>query len=358
MPEIFDIKVFPAQRGDAILVEYADAAAPQRILIDGGITRTARDYLLSHFGSMGAGTRIDVLVVTHLDQDHIQGAVTLLKELPANVTIGSVWFNGKKHLPLQPQGIADAVELTALLEGQHAQAWAVGTGDQAICVGACGEPRSIELPGGMSVTVLSPDAAKLKELALHWQETLEEMGASDVEVEAAREVEDAAFRGLEPMGPLDVTALAEQHFDEDDAAPNGSSIALLLEFQGKRALMLGDAHPSLVLSSLKQLSPAGPMQVDCVKLSHHGSRRNTSMELVGYLRSGKWIVSSNGAQTKHPNLECIARVLHGSPGHKSLYFNYRTPYNEMWDDYGLMTDHDYEVEYGDGSGPMELHLIG
>jgi hypothetical protein len=151
--------------------------------------------------------------------------------------------------------------------------------------------------------------------------------------------------------------LAESDFEEDDAAPNGSSIAFLMEFAGKRALMLADAHPGLVLESLRHISPNEPLHVDCVKLSHHGSRRNTSLELAQALISPAWIISSNGAQTKHPNREAIARVLHGSSGNKFLYFNYQTQYNEIWANEDLWSEHGYRARFGDGERVQRIDLF-
>jgi hypothetical protein len=114
---------------------------------------------------------------------------------------------------------------------------------------------------------------------------------------------------------------------------------------------------STTTTRLKALSPGQPLQVDCVKLSHHGSRKNTSRALVQHLRSPKWIFSSNGASTEHPNPEAVARVLHDSPGRKLLVFNYRTKFNEMWEAPGLMEEHDYQVKYGDGETPVTVNLL-
>jgi len=360
MSKVFRLEVFPAQRGDSILVEYGDANAPHRMLIDGGITRTARDHLVDRLAAMGDNARIDCLVVTHIDQDHIQGVVDLLQALPGNVSIERVWFNGEKHLPFQPHGIHDALELAEVLESSHKPAWDAGTGEEAICLDDGGTPWEEELPGGLKLTLLSPDAGKLEALALKWSDVLEEMGVKDEETVAARiEAQEDLFPGLEPMGAedIDVAQLAESKFEEDKTVPNGSSIAFLAEYAGKSAIFLADAHPSLVLSSLKKLSPDAPLQVDCVKLSHHGSRKNTSLALVRHLESPRWIVSSNGAQTKHPNEEAIARVLHGTPGQKTIYFNYRTQFNDMWDDEQLQADHEYLAVYGDGSSAVVIDLL-
>jgi hypothetical protein len=211
----------------------------------------------------------------------------------------------------------------------------------------------------MVATVLSPDTQKLLALKEDWEEIVEAFGAADEDEAPIGEGELGQIDGLEPLGAgdIDVVELAESKFTEDKTVPNGSSIALLLEFKGKSALLLADAHPSLVLKGLQLLSPAAPLRTDCVKLSHHGSKNNTSRALVQHLRSPTWIFSSNGATTKHPNPEAVARVLHDSPGSKLLVFNYQTKYNEMWEDAELMEEHDYKVEYGDGATPVEVNLL-
>jgi hypothetical protein len=210
----------------------------------------------------------------------------------------------------------------------------------------------------MVARVLSPDHARLLALKDDWDDVIEAFGAAEA-AEVPVDLDADEIEGLEPMGAdeIDVPELAQSKFTEDKTVPNGSSIALLLEFAGKRALLLGDAHPGVVLQGLKKLSPAAPLQLDCVKLSHHGSKNNTSRDLVQQMRSPNWIFSSNGASTRHPNPESVARVLHDSPGAKTLIFNYRTQYNEIWDDAELMAAHDYGVVYGDGTKAVELELL-
>lgn len=359
MADQFTLHVFPAQRGDALLIEYGPEEAPHRILIDGGIGKTGREHLLEYFAQLEAGTHIELLVVTHIDQDHIAGVVSLLEALPEHIAIDRVWFNARKHLPLEPQGVADAIALTGLLDRQHAAAWQLGHDGEAIAIAADGGLPVRLLPGGMKVTVLSPDQPKLEALALDWDKTLEEFGASEETLAQVLAPDADEFPELEAMGAedIDVVLLAESPFKEDNTAPNGSSIAVLLEFAGRSALLLADAHPGRVLNSIRKLAVDARLAVDCVKLSHHGSRKNTSKALVQHLDAPRWILSSNGAQTRHPNLESVARVLHFCPGHKSLIFNYRTEYNEAWDDAGLMQAHDYDVTYGDGATPVTVRLL-
>ncbi|MBB6600330.1 MBL fold metallo-hydrolase [Luteimonas sp. MC1825] len=360
MADIFRILVFPAQRGDALLVEYGDEDAPYRILIDGGIKGTARDFLTSWLEKLGDDVRIDVLVVTHIDLDHIQGVLALVQALPQNITIGRVLFNGEQHLPVEVYGVAEALQLADELTARHADAWELGMAGRAVCLDSDEEPYDIDLPGEMTAKILSPSIEKMTALAEDWKGALESLGATDEQLEKIADQEDEEdLDGFERLGAeeLDVEALAATKFTEDDAAPNGASIAFVLEYQGKRALMLGDAHPSLVLQSLKKVCN-DPLYLDCVKLSHHGSRRNTNIELVEHLVSSRWIVSSNGASTRHPNLESIARLLRHSPGPKKwIYFNYRTIHNKMWDALDLKTQYQYETFYGDGQEPVIVDLL-
>ena len=60
--------------------------------------------------------------------------------------------------------------------------------------------------------------------------------------------------GFELLGAPDVQALAAEPFSEDTAEANGSSIALLAEFEGHRLLLTGDAHPGVLTASVKRLA--------------------------------------------------------------------------------------------------------
>ena len=365
MSDIFNIDVYPAQRGDALWIEYGPEERPFRILIDGGITRTGRDHLVAKIRGLPQGSSLDLLVVTHVDLDHIQGVIALLGELKENVAISRVWFNGLDQLrraareaeaALEQQGVNDGIALSDLLRKFHLAAWS----PEAVSLAPDGSTRDHALPGGMVATVISPDHERLGKLEDAWEEVVEAFGAEEEEEDIREARREAEVPGLEPMGAeeIDVTALAESKFTEDRTVANGSSIALQLRFKGKSVLLLADAHPSVILRGVQALSPAGPLRVDCVKLAHHGSRNNTSRALVQSLRSPVWIFSSDGKMTKHPHKESVARVLHDSPEHKALVFNYRTEFNEMWDDADLMAEHDYSVRYGDGLSPVRVELLG
>lgn len=223
-----------------------------------------------------------------------------------------------------------------------------------------GNPVSIEAkPGpfaiaGLKITLLSPDKEKLKIMRDRWANwrTLE------AAKEAAKVLRRQAAGGLQIMGRkppppvLDVDELAKPT-GTDPEPPNGSSIAFVAEWKGKRILLAGDAHPDLLAKSLAPLAAAegGRYSIDLFKISHHGSHGNTTREVVERLDCRRFAVSSNGNLHGHPDPQAIARLLAFSPaGPKTLYFNYPpTAWTGPWNDAALRAKHDYACIYPTGA---------
>jgi len=68
-------------------------------LIDGGYVDTYKTYLLPSLREAAAkGNVIDVIVVTHIDGDHISGILKLLEEDEFPIPIGEIWYNGYRHV--------------------------------------------------------------------------------------------------------------------------------------------------------------------------------------------------------------------------------------------------------------------
>lgn len=362
MSDVFRLHVLPAQRGDALWIEYGPADGLRHVLIDGGITDTGRTHLRERLASLPKPLHIELLVITHIDLDHIQGVLQLLEDLPDDVSFGDIWFNGWDQLQaagLESMGVKEGIRLSEILARDHSSRWNRASSGKAISLKPDGSPVTYKLLGGMEVSVLSPGQEQLVALRDVWDGVLESFGAAeDAEAKGNAPKDLDHPPDLEPMGVLDVRALAERKFREDATVPNGSSIALLLTFDKRSVLLLGDAYPSVVAGSLKILKTSLPVEVGAVKLSHHGSRSNTDRGLAEMLQSPYWIFSSNGANnTKHPHPEAVARVLYyGKPANKKLFFNYRTQFNELWDDAELTEDHGYTTEYGDGTSPVIVNI--
>lgn len=152
-------------------------------------------------------------------------------------------------------------------------------------------------------------------------------------------------------------SLAAAEFMEDEKPANGASIALLLSYEGKRALMAGDAFPSVIFRSIEGLSPHAPLAVDVLKLPHHGSQKNVNRELIEKVPSAQFIFSSNGAIHGHPDPEGVARVVKYAGRDARMVFNYRNRITEVWEEAGLRKRYGFSLGYGDGESPYVINLL-
>jgi hypothetical protein len=355
------IEMLPAGNGDALWIEYDDGARTRRLLIDGGTEGTWTEGLRSRIEGLSADERtFELLVVTHIDGDHIEGALALLNDMTLGATFEDIWFNGFRHLPETPLESLGPVEGELLTEAILARKlpWNMAFGGGAIVVPAEGElPRKM-LAGGLTLTVLTPSPKRLANLKPVWRDEVE---AAGLDPESPREAELVVPDELEVLGGTstpDVATLNAVQFREDTAEANGSSIVVLLEHGGRRALLTGDGFPTDVLEAVRRLTGGTEerLALDVLKVPHHGSRFNLSAGLLGALECNLHCFSSNGSRTRHPHPEAIARVLTAGGDGQKLVFNYRTKHNEMWDDEELKDEFGYEAVFAEDSRAVSVTL--
>lgn len=364
-PPVIELEALPADEGDCLLLTCHTAAGPRCVLIDGGTARTA-PRLRQRLQRL-PGQRLELLVVTHIDADHIAGMVRLLRDPALALDIGDAWFNGHRHCPLPPgaqRGPADAERLTDLLTGEvsgRVLPWNEAFGGAAV-QRANDDPKTgettadlpaVTLPWGLHITLLSPTPRRLAALLPGWDRYLAQLHRE----EASEQLPVAAAQ----RGDLSLEELAAAPTACDTAAPNGSSIAFLAEFGGRSLLFGADAFPTVLYPALLRLArqraglapdtPAGqvpPLQVDLFKLPHHGSRANVALPLFDVVRASHYLVSTSGARFNHPDAEAMARViLHGRPAdgqRHTLWFNHVSATTQRWQDPLLARARDYAVE--------------
>lgn len=167
--------------------------------------------------------------------------------------------------------------------------------------------------------------------------------------------------GKEKLSSLDVEALAAARFKEDTSKRNGSSIGFIASRGRSRILLTGDAYDTVLQGQLKKLgaTPDNRFQLGCLKLSHHGSRANLSLDLLNLIECPALAISTDGSRHDHPDAEAIARVLKSRQGrgHTTLYSNYRHHESASWDDAGLMASWDYSCVFPpDNDTPLAISL--
>ena len=379
MSDVFRVKLLPALHGDCIWIEYGEANALRRVLIDGG-PLGAYPALRAEIEKLPPAERkFELLVVTHIDADHIDGVVKLLAHPEIGVEFREVWFNGYPQLKRLPtlssatgapgegqRGPASGSYLDHLLlrGGRENNA---RFGGRAVCIADNGLLPVVHLDGELDLTLLSPTVDKLRDLRAAWEKAFAKMGADpeDTAFIEAKLAKDRRFRGEDdsaapaiPSGFDEASALAPEL---DDAVANGSSIAFVAEYAGRRCALLGDAHAPLVADSFRRmaLSRGEPrLARGAVKLSHHGSKGNTTAGLLNAIDCRNYAVSTNGSVFHHPDekaLRCV--VQYAKPAH--LAFNYRSERTAPWSNTGPAIDPDYTSRYPDHEGDcLVLDLLG
>jgi hypothetical protein len=334
---LYRIHLLPALQGDCILLEYGDSERPHRVLIDGGMPGTWKHLKEALQAIPKAQRRFDLLVVTHVDLDHIGGVLKLFDSELEGLSFDDIWFNGYRHLrSVEEFGPVHGERLTTHLWNQPA--WNKAFQRGAVVVPDSGPLPVSTLPGGMKLTLLSPTREKLLRLLPLWEKVCGEEG-----LDPRLEPPEPPPAGLEPMGAIDVEALAEADFAEDDTHANGSSIAFLAEYAGRSVLFGADAHPSVLADSISRLD-GGRARVDAFKLAHHGSKNNLSPRLLTAVETPRFLFSSNGSQHHHPDREAVARVL-ARRQPCELWFNYSNGHTRAWDDDNLRSEWRYTTTF-------------
>jgi hypothetical protein len=363
---MFRIELLEAAEGDCLWIEYGDAGSPHHLVIDAGrkdTYRELRDRLVTLDGV------VELFVMTHIDDDHIFGAVPLFADKRIDRTkFNDIWYNGYTHLdatiarrpPKDLLGPLNGEIFAALLlQGDYPWNDAFDKG-ASVVVPAAGELPRVELAGEMTLTLLSPTWESLAALRRFWTRELEDLEPGD----AAGALEIFANRpSLQPDvlgGLLDVDDLLERPYSSDKKEPNGSSIAFLAEHGGRAVLFTGDAHPPILeqaITRLLQERNQSALKLDAFKVSHHGSKNNTSTALLDLLDCRRFLISTNGSRHQHPDQEAIARILHRnleSSEPTELYFNYKSSYNSVWNDADLKDDWNYRTHYPPDGSLIEL----
>lgn len=335
----FDIEMLPAAHGDALWIEYGDGGTTHRWLVDCGTQPTAK-HLLQRIEAVPAAERmLELFVMTHIDADHIGGALPFFKALKRGLGFGDVWFNGWRHLSGQ-LGARQGEMFSSAIEELELPWNAWRDGGTIVVVG---ELPTTTLPGGMKLTLLSPTPAQLSKLAPVWTRELKRYG-----LEPGGHMDYSRFLRGTPSTSTDVETLADEPFSEDAGAPNGSSIALLAEYGGAAAILGADAYASVLAASIRRLLQQrgiDRLKLDAFKLPHHGSKNNLSGDLLQLLDCRRYLLSSNGEYFQHPDRQAVARVIKYGGARPELHFNYRSEFNRVWEGADLQQKYGYSARY-------------
>ena len=305
------IYTYQADCGDAFRIKYiGEDGVSHNIFIDSGYERTYNNVLEKVITEIiSAGELIDLWVVSHIHDDHIGGVIGYFQSV-FNLTSKNVvqlwYYNEPRH---RKENVSES-------EHEISSAASIRQGDyltqylrytSQLNKSDITKETMIKDLYGLKITTLSPDQKRLNRLRDKFKTRKSQLmnysEITELSEPASAISNDYNFR----IEDFDFNT-----FTEDSSVENGSSIAIITEYNHKRILWLADSHPSIIVKSLKDLgfSEGNPLLCDWVKVSHHGSMSNNSIELYSMLKCTKFIISSNG-ENKHnlPNKACIASIL-------------------------------------------------
>lgn len=340
---MLSVDMLPGGHGDALVVEYGSGTRLRRLLIDAGTEHsydTVRRRLLER-----DDRKYDAFVITHVDEDHIGGAVRLLDDPDLRHRIDHVWFNGYVHSKRGGNvlGTLDGERLTrAIADGGYR--WNAPFPDPVspkvggpIVVPSKGDLPTFQLADGATVTLLSPTGPKLKRMAGEWEKVVIAAGlvpgkGTDKPARTPKSWDKQVDALPAVLSKAQLSELATAT-GSDSSAANGSSIAFILEHDGVRALLAADAHPTTLVSALRRygrMKGEERVHIDICKLPHHGSRANVTTALIEAIDASCYLVSSDGRTFGHPDDAALARVLCSSASPATIYCNYDSDRTRSW----------------------------
>lgn len=376
--------MYPAENGDAFLI----SSDKTNILIDAGYTRTFNSYIRQDLKEIASrGACLNLVIVTHIDADHIGGIIRFLllnshSETNNIVPVEGIWHNSLRSLTslneteLSPQDceVINAInrrghpkelnvtsnydEISArqgstLASLIHAggYVWNDSDGSESVCINHVQHKR---FQDGL-VKVLTPSRERLDGLVKLWKRDLRRYGfvgsiGSNLAIDDAFELNFEYSSEGQARGKKLISAGCRKNLEDvykpDNSATNGSSIATVIELDGLRVLMLADAWAEEVLKELLKMKSQGEsMMFDAIKISHHGSNYNTSPELLSTVDAPMYFISSNGSKHNHPDIELLRAIVDREASFtRTLYFNYSTPESREIKDFQTTTGATFIVE--------------
>jgi beta-lactamase superfamily II metal-dependent hydrolase len=348
---IFSLDVLRARKGDCLMLHFGAEDDPHLILIDGGPSDVYGPFLKPRLQQVHQARGldesdplpVDIVMVSHVDDDHIKGILDLTKEQrrkspDVRLDITSLWHNSFDDLLKTKPDELVAGFGTASVEAS------IGGGEASIDSGSVlasfgksmlNDDSEIEDEGmHQTVEVLSsiPQGRTLRDdaKALGWKPNHKFKGKLILTTETTKQVTlgDMKVTVVGPMQP-ELLALQEKHDKwlreqkekkknspeaalaafTDESIPNLSSIVVLAELGGKSMLLTGDARGDKILEGMEMaglLEKGNDHQrhVDLLKVPHHGSDNN--METIFFKRvpADHYVFSGDGE--------------HGNPERKTL----------------------------------------
>lgn len=247
--------------GEATVVRTKDFV----MVIDGGSGRE-EEYVgetgrtpLARYLALHDIHRIDLMVCTHIHEDHLSGLLPVVRDVPVSrfwQILPKSFFRTRRNwgTGLFAGALDDACTLQALLEVQRTDVQQVN------------DTKTFrELAPGLAVRILAPSLERERDL----QSFLSLIGTAPTE---------------------ELRTLLRDHADR---LMNNFSLVLLLEYAGRRILLPGDMNKDGFLDC------PGDIHADLFKLGHHGQQDSADARLLERIRPSVVVCCASSDQRYH-----------------------------------------------------------
>ena len=323
---IFSLETLQAKHGDCLIVHYGDAANPKIMVIDGGPGGIYESFLRPRLLNLreslcpGEPLPLSMVMVSHMDDDHVNGILDLTGDLREAETDGRApdfdiqhfWFNAFDDIVGNheiPQVSSLSKTATAADVGTRIPSLAGLDRHVAAVIASTGQGRQLrddaELFGLQVNSPFSPPASNrfplvrgdTDESSIDWDDNLvvsvlhpNHQRLVEMQEKWDKDLKEAAEKG-------DDSVVFASLSKRDDSPFNLASIVCLAELGGKRMLLTGDARGDDIIDGLRRaglLDQHGKINVDILKIPHHGSDRNVSREFFETVNARHYVISGNG----------------------------------------------------------------
>lgn len=372
--------------GDCFVLEFINKEC---IIIDCGFKSTYTKYLRPLLIELrGKGCWVTLLLITHIDQDHIEGAIAFLEENgqannPNIIPIDNIWFNGFFNTLLKRSEFTQRIRILSEKQNQlkenilndlllqvHGNNQEISAKQsisfEELCIknGYClnaqfldGTVRRMDgnrpliLTGSVQIgecklVVLSPTEKELDKLADTLNlEMIRNFGVDyvisedskfmklfellmELETEKTNSEEFISASNENLKNWLGTSSMASMN------AVNRASIVVEIQYKDLRMLFTGDSDSSLWNEYLEE-------EYQVIKLSHHGTAY-PNRALLNRSRADIILISTNGNRGKrHPEKETLAQAI--LAGNRVLYCNYDIPQRDILEK--LQQRYGYQIFY-------------
>ncbi len=292
------IRLLKAEHGDSFIIETDNEGIPFVMVVDGGTDNAYENDIEEKLEEL---SQIDLMVLTHTDNDHIEGLLSFISSTKhRNIPIKKYWINCMHSIR-----VASSAKVSFSNGASFEKELKKREGEEASCKWSedIYYPNSFQYKK-IKIVVLSPTKEVLEQFYDAWKIS---------EIEKVSKVSSGTRSQIQKG---DLKTLSQKEIKQKpikNDITNASSIAFILILPDISILMLGDSRPEIIVKSLEDIgySKEKKLEVDYVKVSHHGSKYNTTPELMEMIKCDNYIIMTNGgfANSKHPDRETIAKIL-------------------------------------------------